>query len=245
MEQKEWFESWFNQPIYHLLYQHHDDREAHAFIDCLLNTLRLPDNAAVLDLACGKGRHSKYLADLGFDVTGIDLSPENIEEARKMEREGLAFFQADMRHMFRVNYFEAVFNFFTSFGYFDTDREHAKVLLQTALNLKMGAYFVLDYLNTNYVEAHLVKSELKQIGNIEFDIHRSFEDGFFYKAITINEEGKKKHFVERVRGFRLEDFQRLFTQSGLSITHIYGGYQLQDYDPQLSERLIVIAQRIK
>ncbi len=46
----------------------------------------------MLDVACGKGRHSRALADMGFDVTGIDLSFDSIREAKKSENEHLHFF---------------------------------------------------------------------------------------------------------------------------------------------------------
>ena len=58
MSQKEWFASWFDSPYYHLLYQHRDDNEAKQFIGHLTEALDLPQGAKVLDLACGKGRHS-------------------------------------------------------------------------------------------------------------------------------------------------------------------------------------------
>jgi 2-polyprenyl-3-methyl-5-hydroxy-6-metoxy-1,4-benzoquinol methylase len=52
-------------------------------MDNITNYLNLPENAKVLDLACGKGRHSTYLNQLGFDVLGADLSENSIAEASK------------------------------------------------------------------------------------------------------------------------------------------------------------------
>ncbi len=45
----------------------------------------------MLDLACGKGRHSITLNKLGFDVLGIDLSEESITYAKQFENEYLKF----------------------------------------------------------------------------------------------------------------------------------------------------------
>ena len=73
---------------------------------------------AMLDVACGKGRHSRFLAEKGYDVTGIDLSEYSIGEALKYEAENLHFYRHDMRLPFWINYFDYAFNFFTSFGYF-------------------------------------------------------------------------------------------------------------------------------
>ncbi len=65
-------------PYYHQLYFNRDDKEAAAFIDKLIEHLKPAPGATMLDVACGKGRHSIQLAGKGFDVTGIDLSEDSI-----------------------------------------------------------------------------------------------------------------------------------------------------------------------
>jgi 2-polyprenyl-3-methyl-5-hydroxy-6-metoxy-1,4-benzoquinol methylase len=79
--QMTWFKDWFNSPYYHQLYFNRDDKEAAAFIDKLINYLKPVPGSYMLDVACGKGRHSIQLASKGFDVTGIDLSDDSINEA--------------------------------------------------------------------------------------------------------------------------------------------------------------------
>ncbi|MGL4598779.1 MAG: class I SAM-dependent methyltransferase, partial [Bacteroidia bacterium] len=119
-----WFASWFDSPYYHLLYRNRNQDEAAQFIRKLGNFLAVLPASHALDLACGKGRHAVQLHKLGLRVTGIDLSPESIVEARKLEQEGLEFFEHDMRRPFRINYFDYVFNLFTSFGYFQSKRDN-------------------------------------------------------------------------------------------------------------------------
>src|SRR5688572_24580227 len=114
MPERNWFKEWFNSPYYHLLYNHRDDKEAITFINQLIKYLAPPVGSRMLDVACGKGRHSKALAEMGFDVTGIDLSFESINEALEFADENLHFFQHDMRLPFWINYFDYAFNFFTS-----------------------------------------------------------------------------------------------------------------------------------
>src|SRR5664279_4672531 len=104
--QETWFKDWFNSSYYHLLYFNRDDREAAAFIDKLINYLQPHPGSKMLDVACGKGRHSIQLAGKGFDVTGIDLSEDSILEALKNENDQLHFYQHDMRLPFRINYFD-------------------------------------------------------------------------------------------------------------------------------------------
>ena len=57
----EWFKNWFDSPYYHILYKKRDSIEAKFFIDNLINFLQVPNNSKIIDIACGKGRHSIYL----------------------------------------------------------------------------------------------------------------------------------------------------------------------------------------
>src|SRR5438105_8285939 len=115
----QWFADWFNSPYYHLLYNKRDDTEAGIFIDNLCHKLSFRDEAKVWDLACGKGRHSFVLRSKGLNVTGTDLSPESIAFANSHKKDGMDFLVHDMREHFRTGYFDAVFNLFTSIGYFE------------------------------------------------------------------------------------------------------------------------------
>jgi SAM-dependent methyltransferase len=65
----EWFESWFDSPHYQGLYRYRDDTEASGLVDALVARLKPSRGARVLDLGCGTGRHSKYLASKGLWVT--------------------------------------------------------------------------------------------------------------------------------------------------------------------------------
>ena len=84
-----WFKEWFNTTYYHQLYFKRDDKEAADFIDKLITHLKPAHGSLMLDVACGKGRHSIQLSGKGFDVTGIDLSEDSIMEALKNENEEL------------------------------------------------------------------------------------------------------------------------------------------------------------
>src|SRR5215207_10157301 len=126
--ENQWFRQWFDSPYYHQLYFNRDEQEATAFLNQLIDHLQPRPGSFMLDVASGRGRHSKILAAKGFDVTGIDLSISSINEAKKYESDNLHFFQHDMRLPFRINYFDIVFNLFTSFGYFGTERENDNVI---------------------------------------------------------------------------------------------------------------------
>ncbi|WP_343669625.1 class I SAM-dependent methyltransferase [Chitinophaga sp.] len=241
--QKQWFKDWFNSPYYYLLYNNRDNKEAASFIDKLLEYLQPPAGATMLDVACGRGRHSRYLADKGYFVTGIDLSINSINIAKKLENDHLSFFQHDMRLPFRVNYFDLVFNFFTSFGYFESQRENDNALRTLKNSLKGGGKLVLDYLNSTYVGQHLVGSEVKEKDDVVFDIQRELVDGHFHKQINILDRARlqRASFTESVCAYTLADFEEMFARQGLQITEVFGDYHFNAFNEQLSPRLIIIA----
>ncbi len=247
MAAQPWFRDWFNSPYYHLLYFDRNEAEAKAFIARLISRLHPAPGAAMLDIACGRGRHAAALADMGFDVTGIDISPAMIAEARTLERPNLQFFVHDMRLPFRVNYFDYAFNFFTSFGYFNTRREHEDALRTIANALKPGGTLVIDYLNTRFVEAHLVPRETREVDGVAFHITRWMDEQFFYKKIEIEDDRLQEpiEHTEKVSKFTLGDFTEMFAYQGIQLQEIFGDYQLGPYQLHDSRRLVMIGRKVE
>jgi SAM-dependent methyltransferase len=244
--EENWFKDWFNSRYYHQLYQHRDEQEAAKFIDKLIEYLSPEKGASMVDIACGKGRHAIHLSEKGFDVTGIDLSEASILDASQYEHDRLHFFQHDMRLPFWINYFKYAFNFFTSFGYFQTDRENQNAIRSIAQSLQPNGIFVLDYLNAAYVEQQMVHQEEKIIEDTQFSITRWYDDRFFYKKIIVHENNFEapKVYTEKVSRFTLNDFEKLFQPQGLQILKVLGDYQLSAYDAAQSPRMILIAKKI-
>ena len=245
--QQPWFKNWFNSPYYHQLYFNRDTSEAAAFINKLITYLKPATGSTMLDVACGKGRHSMQLASNGFDVTGIDLSEDSIKEALQQQGDNLHFYQHDMRLPFRINYFDYAFNFFTSFGYFKTQREHDNAVRTIAQSLKPGGTFVMDYLNVHYSEDHTVHHSEKEINDVNFIITKWYDEDYFYKKITIEDEGLQEPLVytEKVAKFSLGDFTEMFAYQGMQIQEVFGDYAFTHYDIRKSPRLVMIAKKIK
>ena len=246
MSDKPWYKDWFNSHYYHLLYQHRDEEEALQFINTLIKYLEPANSSAMVDVACGKGRHSKALADMGFDVTGIDLSAASIDEALENEGEKLHFYQHDMRLPFWINYFKYAFNFFTSFGYFKTRREHDNAIRTIAQSLVRGGIFVIDYLNVHYSEDRLEKSFKTTLEGVTFHITKWQDDEHFFKQIQVTDASNKtpKHlYTERVAKFSLGDFTDMLAFQGMQVQEVFGDYQLGRYDIKKSPRMIIIARK--
>ena len=238
-QQSNWFASWFDTPYYHILYKDRNYREAQIFMDNLTHYLNLPEKAKVLDLACGKGRHSIYLNQLGFDVIGADLSENSIEEANKNSNATLHFEVHDMREPFEAK-FDAIFNLFTSFGYFENDSDNLKTLVAIKNSLTEYGFAVIDFMNANQVIANLVPEEIKTVDGIDFHIKRYLKDNHIYKEIDFEDKGEKFHFTEKVKALTLVDFQEMMQQAGIYLLDIFGDYKLKKFHKSTSERLIMI-----
>ncbi|KAB1071933.1 class I SAM-dependent methyltransferase [Tamlana haliotis] len=234
-----WFTSWFDTPFYHILYKDRDDTEAHAFMETLTNYLNLPENGTVLDLACGKGRHSRYLNKIGYDVTGVDLSANSIKFAKQFENHRLHFEEHDMCLPYHKQ-FDAVFNLFTSFGYFEDDADNLKTIEAIKSNLNEFGFGVIDFMNSEFVIDNLVPKETKTVDGIEFHLKRFVEEGYIIKDITFTVDEKVYNYQERVRAFTLADFEKLFEQTDVFLLDVFGDYKLNKFNPKSSERLVMI-----
>ncbi len=234
-----WYASWFDTPFYHILYKDRDHEEAEAFMHNLTNYLNIPEGGKILDLACGKGRHAVYLNSIGYDVTGVDLSENSIKFAKQFENETLHFAVHDMCKPFNDR-FDAVFNLFTSFGYFENEKDNLNTIKAIKADLNVVGFGVIDFMNSDYVINNLVPEETKTVEGIEFNLKRFVRDGYIIKEISFLHEGDDYKYEERVRAFTLADFEDLFEKAGVYLLDIFGDYKLRKFDAQESSRLIMI-----
>ena len=242
----EWYKDWFDSPFYHKLYFNRDENEAKAFINRLLHHLAPVPGSRMLDVACGRGRFSRFLAEKGFDVTGTDLSFPSIAYAQQFEKENLHFYQHDMRLPSWINYFDYAFNFFTSFGYFPTRREHDDAIRTLTQSVKRGGLLLFDYLNVHYAEHRLVHNEQKQIDGTDYEIHRWHDASHFYKRIIVNDPSLETpvEFTEQVTKLSLGDFTDMFSFQKVQVEEVFGDYDLSAYDTYQTPRLIVIGRKL-
>ena len=240
MEQKNWFTDWFNTSYYHILYKDRNDEEAQLFMKNITSFLSLPKTTHILDLPCGKGRHSLFLNSLGYKVTGGDLAENSIAFAKKFENDTLRFKVHDMRKPFNHKY-DAVFNLFTSFGYFEEDTEDVLILQNIKNGLTDGGVFVFDFLNAQKVKNTLVRQETKVVDNIHFKITREITNGFIVKNISFFADRVQHNFTERVKYLEASKMTSFFNQVGFTISNTFGNYNLDEFNPNTSDRLILIA----
>ena len=238
-----WFKDWFNSKYYHILYKNRNEIEAKLFLDKLINYLPIQKNQKIIDVACGKGRHSIYLNSLGFNVHGIDLSKKSIDIAKKYENKSLHFSIHDMRKGYKANYFDLSINLFTSFGYFSNNQDDQDAINAMSSNLKENGILIIDFMNVNNVINNLLHKEKKIIQNIEFNIKREIKKNYIIKKIHIKDKKKNEVFQEKVKMLTLDDFLFLIKNANLKTIDIFGDYKLNPFNTQKSERLILVCKK--
>jgi len=254
--QPPWYVSAFDRS-YLERYRHRDDAEAERQIEFLFSACGLTGRAEasrrerVLDLCCGAGRHAIQLARRGATPIGVDLSHELLLEARSAgERANLSIevARSDMRRLpFSAGSFALVIQMFTAFGYFEEDAENRQVLAEVARVLAPGGRYLLDLLNRNFVVRHLVpeSTETRADGTLVRQLRRfDQERGRIEKRIF--ESSARGHITQRFESVRIFDREEItdwLHAAGLEVVSLHGRFDDGGFDPDGSERMIVLARR--
>lgn len=240
-----WYEHSFGND-YLTVYKHRDCHHAGREVLQMIEWLRLPQGAKVLDLCCGMGRHSFAMADFGYEVTGLDLSEILLAEAKNRDRSNrVRWLQGDMRRIpLPCVRFDAVVNLFTSFGYFDEDKENRKVLLEIERLLLPGGKWIVDFLNPDAVVSNLVPYSERRDGSVTIKEARAVENGIVKKQIAVLEpDNEPRSYTEQVKLYKLPDFERMLSGTSLVVSQIYGDYSGSPYQAATSPRLILVGKK--
>ncbi len=247
---KEWFKVWFASQFYDLLYKHRDENEARIFVNTIIKKLNPNPNYPVLDLACGKGRHSIAFAMKNFNVIGIDITERFINEAKnkakKLNLKNITFLTGDIRNFNLNKQFGVILNAFTSFGYFDNIEDNIKVLNNVRKHLKQEGIFILDYLNRSQVLKAVAENPEMTFTEqgIKFHIKKEIKNGFVCKYIEITTpEGKNERFYEKVKLFSKEELRNLISNCGLTVREVWGDYYGNFYSEE-APRMIFICEKL-
>lgn len=236
-----WYKEWFGQE-YLELYAHRDDEEAERHVDFVMRHLPgAEDDPRVLDLACGAGRHSVALAERGLDVVGVDLSITLLTQPRAGSRVA-----GDMRCLpFRDAAFDWVLNFFTSFGYFERERENFQVLEEITRLLHPGGRFLIDFFNKERVIANLEREETRTIAGRNLHIERWYDPATrrIQKRMRLEAPGRTTStYLESVRAYDRDEVTIGARWAGLEVDALYGDFDGEPYHRE-SERLILVGHK--
>ncbi len=242
----DWFKEWFSSDEYLELYKHRDGKDASKIIELILSSVNIPENARVLDSACGAGRHSIYLAERGFNVVGFDLSENLLKIAKENSAaKGLSidYVRGDKRNIYFKEKFNLIVNLFTSFGYFESDKENFSFINNSQNFLLKESYFVIDYFNKNYLIENIESETTRNNGGKTLIEKRFIENDRVIKEIIIKEKNSSRKFVESVKLYEYQTIVEYLKKIGYNIIFMYGDYVGSSFDPNKSERLILICQK--
>jgi SAM-dependent methyltransferase len=243
-----WFEHWFDSPLHEQLYAKRDAEEANRLAELISGHIPAEEYPRLLDLACGRGRHSINFANRGYRVTGVDLAPTAISRAKaKAALAGvdIDFRVGDMRVPLHET-FDVVVNLFTSFGYFADEAENELPIAAMAQMVRPGGQIWIDFLNPDVVRDNLVPSDEGSIPDWSYKIRRWIEDGAVQKEIHLVQDatGNEQIFTEYVKLLELEWFEAVSSKYGLKLQTIYGDYGGNAYDTERSPRMIMGFSRV-
>ncbi|MEM9290500.1 MAG: class I SAM-dependent methyltransferase [Acidobacteriota bacterium] len=249
-----WYREWFGED-YLELYAHRDEREAARHVDFVLQQFgsSAPEGGPsapeghVLDLACGAGRHTQELRRRGVKALGVDLSLTLLAVPPHHPRG-----RADMRSLpFAEDSFSWVLNFFTSFGYFEHERENFRVLEEIHRVLAPGGRFLIDFLNSERAIANLQPRDQDQLEDgrrLEIQRWYDAQTRRINKRITIHPgsghpgPGSPRTYLESVRAYSENEVTCGLRWSGLEVDERFGGFDAQPFSHD-SERLILVGHR--
>lgn len=232
-----WYKEWFGEE-YLELYSHRDQGEAEAHVDFVSRLFANAPPEAVLDLACGAGRHTEALRGRGIRALGVDLSLTLLTQNPQLPRVA-----GDMCCLpFAERTFDWVLNFFTSFGYFESERENFRVLEEVVRVLRPGGRFLIDLFNRDRVLSGLVPRESQERHGDQVEIERWFDARTqrVNKRIRVVSEGREDAtFVESVRAYSRDEVVIGLRWAGLEVSEVYGSFA-GDPHHRDSERLILV-----
>ncbi|MGB9597851.1 MAG: class I SAM-dependent methyltransferase [Candidatus Poribacteria bacterium] len=226
-----------------------DNQELDEELDFICDVLNLDEESIILDLCCGQGRHTNGLAESGYFVIGLDSSRELLNIAQKYSYENTFFIEGDMRNIpLKKNSCDAVINMFTSFGFFD-DEKNLKVLKGVSYILKRKGRFLLDYWNPyavpqldNVKNWWWIDEKTLSLAEASYD----FPSGRLQDKRTIIDfkKGSIHKSVRDIRFYTLPELDSMLKSVGMRIIETFGDIDGRSYDAD-SRRLITLSEKIK
>ncbi len=243
---KEWYKDWFASEDYLDVYRHRNSEDTENLVKLILSNIEIVEGASVLDAACGAGRHSIKFSEKGFNVTGFDLSHTLLEIAdieTNKRNLNIDFKNADLRTFYSEGKYDLVLSLFTSFGYFDSDEENFFFPKSAYSMLNENGYYVLDYLNKNYLEENLVEKTERVVGDKQILENRKIVKGRVIKTISIVKASKNDEYLESVKLYSYKELVDKYSFIGFKKIKVFGDYLGNDYQSESSERCIIIFQK--
>ena len=211
-------------------------------------SLGVAPGAEVLDLACGFGRHTIGMAQHGYRMTGLDFNPRYLEiAAADAQAAGVqvTWRTGDMRALGVQQGFDAIYSYFTSFGYFDDD-DNERVLAEVARALRPGGRFLMEMMNRDHLIAQPQQRTWTQRDDGALLMEETSLDPVTSRVVSrqvlIDPQGGTQVTKEySLRAYTCAELSALLRRHGLVVTGVSGGAEHLTYGPE-SRRLALVAE---
>lgn len=217
-------------------------------VEGIKTLLRLKPDDKILDIPCGAGRHSLLMAELGFDVIGVDINKVHLSEAERKRHSksvNCQFVNQDMRSFKFINKFDVIINMFYSFGFF-SDHENREVLKNIKNALEEGGKFLM-HTDVNLSRVHAGTYKFKECRMLKFGGKLLIEEAYDSKTSrikgkwTIISGDQERASTYSVQVYTVEQFKELCLAAGFSRCDAYGDWNGSDYNDE-SEEIVFVAQ---
>lgn len=224
-----WVSSFHDKYLMHTLLIRKDPSQLQSDIRFLERVLEVPKGGKILDQCCGIGSLSIPLAQRGYNVVGVDITPAYIQQAQE-SKSLAAFFCSDAR-TFRTEDCDAVFNWWTGFGYYESENENTKLISSAFASLRSGGLYLLDVPNgagvIRHFKAKMCRTYETEMGTISLerntilDVARSrMEKTWIYRQKGI----VCAQHETSVRLYHSHELIALFRQVGFVDVRVIGDY---------------------
>ncbi|HKT12606.1 MAG TPA: class I SAM-dependent methyltransferase [Terriglobia bacterium] len=241
---KEWWEDFFSGVVLDIWKEVYDEAHTRAEADFILKVLNVPNGAALLDVPCGEGRLARELASRGHKVTGVDISPEFIQEARSRAAEkdlDIRWEQRDMRDLPWKDEFDGAFCFGGSFGYFE-DEGNVDFVRSVCRSLKPGARFILDIgVSMETLLPRIQEREWTRIGDFLFleENHYDHVHSRLNTNYTFVRDGQMETRSGSHRVYTYRELVRLLESAGLIDVQSSGSLAGDPFSPGSAQLFMV------
>lgn len=217
-------------------------------VDHIIRLTNISGKASILDLCCGIGRHAIQFSRRGFEVTGIDITPEYLaiacDNARR-ENVPVDFLRGDMREEFGDNVFDLIINMFTSFGYFSDPADDRKVIGNCYQALKKNGKLLIEVIGKEVLAAHFNASEVQEFDGYKISIDNKLSQdwGWLESTWNIEKDNSINELSYAHRLYSAAEMRALLSDAGFRDIKFYGDISGKSKYDHTAKLMVVVAQK--